>query len=97
MIHSANDKEDERFSYDSIVSDRALREIYMMPFMLAQKYARPWAIMTAWVPPVTRFRDVCLSQSRTTATTALTAPMWQRARTCCKISSAKSGDSTGCS
>lgn len=44
----ANDKEDERFSYDSIVTDRALREIYMMPFMLAQKYAQPWAIMTAY-------------------------------------------------
>ena len=25
------------------------REIYLMPFMLAQKYARPWAIMTAYV------------------------------------------------
>lgn len=48
-IKSANDKEDERFSYDSIVSDRALREIYMMPFMLAEKYAQPWAIMTACV------------------------------------------------
>lgn len=53
VIHSANDKEDERFSYDSIVSDRALREIYMMPFMLAQKYAQPWAIMTACVLPLT--------------------------------------------
>jgi len=47
VIHSANDKEDERFSYDSVVSGRALREIYMMPFMLAQKYAQPWAMMTA--------------------------------------------------
>jgi beta-glucosidase len=53
-IRSANDKEDERFSYDSIVSDRALREIYMMPFMLAQKYAQPWAIMTACVPSPSR-------------------------------------------
>lgn len=60
VTHSANDKEDERFSYDSIVSDRALREIYMMPFMLAQKYAKPWAIMTACVPPVTRLYDGAL-------------------------------------
>ncbi|KAJ3505186.1 hypothetical protein NMY22_g17672 [Coprinellus aureogranulatus] len=46
--HSANDKENERFGYDSIVSPRALREIYLMPFMLAQKYANPWAYMTAY-------------------------------------------------
>jgi beta-glucosidase len=44
---SANDKEDDRFGYDSVVSARALREIYLMPFMLAQKFARPWAYMTA--------------------------------------------------
>ncbi|TEB18147.1 hypothetical protein FA13DRAFT_1746415 [Coprinellus micaceus] len=45
---AANDKENERFGYDSIVSPRALREIYLMPFMLAQKYANPWAYMTAY-------------------------------------------------
>ncbi|KAF8500930.1 beta-glucosidase [Russula emetica] len=44
----ANDKEDERMGYDSVLSPRALREIYLMPFMLAQKYARPWSIMTAY-------------------------------------------------
>ncbi|KAH9994097.1 glycoside hydrolase family 3 protein [Russula compacta] len=44
----ANDKEDERMGYDSVLSPRALREIYLMPFMLAQKYAQPWAIMTAY-------------------------------------------------
>ncbi|PFH53517.1 glycoside hydrolase family 3 protein [Amanita thiersii Skay4041] len=44
----ANDKEDDRMGYDSIISERALREIYLMPFMLAQKYASPWAIMTAY-------------------------------------------------
>ncbi|KAK7040397.1 hypothetical protein VNI00_009875 [Paramarasmius palmivorus] len=35
-----NDKEDDRKAYDSIISDRALREIYLMPFMLAEKYNR---------------------------------------------------------
>jgi beta-glucosidase len=45
----ANDKENERMGYDSVLSPRALREIYLMPFMLAQKYAQPWAIMTAYV------------------------------------------------
>ncbi len=44
----ANDKEDDRFGSDSIVSDRALREVYLMPFMLAQKYAKPWSFMTAY-------------------------------------------------
>ncbi|KAF8892349.1 glycoside hydrolase family 3 protein [Gymnopilus junonius] len=44
----ANDKENDRNAYDSILSQRALREIYLMPFMLAQKYAQPWAYMTAY-------------------------------------------------
>ncbi|KIK64526.1 glycoside hydrolase family 3 protein [Collybiopsis luxurians FD-317 M1] len=43
-----NDKENDRMGSDSILSDRALREIYLMPFMLAQKYAQPWAFMTAY-------------------------------------------------
>ncbi|KAF7324757.1 Glycoside hydrolase family 3 protein [Mycena kentingensis (nom. inval.)] len=43
-----NDKEDDRMAYDSILSERALREVYLMPFMLAQKLARPWAYMTAY-------------------------------------------------
>lgn len=45
--YRANDKENDRNAYDSIVSPRALREIYLMPFMLAQKYAQPWAYMTS--------------------------------------------------
>ena len=44
---SANDKEDDRLGYDSVMSARALREIYLMPFMLAQKHAQPWSYMTA--------------------------------------------------
>ncbi len=43
----ANDKENDRLAYDSILSERALREIYLLPFMLAQKYAKPWSFMTA--------------------------------------------------
>ncbi|KAK7052101.1 glycoside hydrolase family 3 protein [Favolaschia claudopus] len=43
-----NDKEEDRNAYDSIISERALREVYLMPFMLAQKYANPWSIMTAY-------------------------------------------------
>lgn len=44
---TGNDKEDDRMGSDSIISDRALREIYLMPFMLAQKHAKPWSFMTA--------------------------------------------------
>ncbi|KAF8201332.1 beta-glucosidase [Mycena galopus ATCC 62051] len=43
-----NDKENDRMAYDSIISERALREIYLMPFMLAQKLAKPWSYMTAY-------------------------------------------------
>ncbi|KDR81345.1 hypothetical protein GALMADRAFT_221203 [Galerina marginata CBS 339.88] len=44
----ANDQEDERTAADSIVSERALREIYLYPFMLAQKQAQPGAYMTSY-------------------------------------------------
>ncbi|KAJ7677968.1 beta-glucosidase [Mycena polygramma] len=43
-----NDKENDRMAYDSIVSERALREVYLMPFMLAQKFAKPWSFMSAY-------------------------------------------------
>ena len=42
-----NDKENDRMGYDSVISARALREIYLMPFMLAQKYAQPWSFMSS--------------------------------------------------
>ncbi|TFY57890.1 hypothetical protein EVJ58_g6745 [Rhodofomes roseus] len=45
---ATNDKENDRMAYDSIVSERALREIYMMPFMIAEKHAKPWCYMTAY-------------------------------------------------
>ncbi|KAI0262966.1 glycoside hydrolase family 3 protein [Gloeopeniophorella convolvens] len=44
----ANDQEHERTAADSVMSDRALREIYLYPFMLAQKIAKPWAYMTSY-------------------------------------------------
>lgn len=45
----ANDKENDRFAYDSILSERALREIYLVPFMIAERDAKPWSFMTAYV------------------------------------------------
>ena len=43
-----NDQEHERMAVDSILTDRALREIYLMPFMLAIKISKPQAVMTAY-------------------------------------------------
>ena len=46
--YAVNDQEHERQSVDAIVSERALREIYLMPFMIAQRDASPWCYMTAY-------------------------------------------------
>ncbi|KAK5116573.1 hypothetical protein LTR85_009198 [Meristemomyces frigidus] len=43
-----NDQEHERMAVNSIVTERALREIYLLPFMIAIKMAQPGAIMTAY-------------------------------------------------
>lgn len=44
----ANDQEAYRYTSDSIVSERALREIYLKAFEIAVRTARPWAVMTAY-------------------------------------------------
>ncbi|EEU36994.1 uncharacterized protein NECHADRAFT_86655 [Fusarium vanettenii 77-13-4] len=44
----ANEQETQRLSVDTIVSDRALREIYMKPFEIAIKEANPHAVMTSY-------------------------------------------------
>ncbi|KAH7409759.1 putative beta-glucosidase I [Cadophora sp. MPI-SDFR-AT-0126] len=43
-----NDQEDKRMSVNITVSDRALREIYLLPFMLAIRDSNPGSIMTAY-------------------------------------------------
>ncbi|BEJ10876.1 hypothetical protein CspHIS471_0102980 [Cutaneotrichosporon sp. HIS471] len=43
-----NDQEHERNGEDSIIGDRALREVYLRPFQIAQREAEPWAMMTAY-------------------------------------------------
>lgn len=43
-----NDKEDFRMTMNVLISERALREIYLLPFMLVQKYADPEMYMTAY-------------------------------------------------
>jgi beta-glucosidase len=43
-----NDSEFERTTMSSEVSERALREIYLTPFRMAMRDARPWAVMSAY-------------------------------------------------
>lgn len=44
-----NDQEHERSAVSAEVSERALREVYLRPFMSAIQEANPLAIMTRWV------------------------------------------------
>ncbi|HET8853202.1 MAG TPA: glycoside hydrolase family 3 C-terminal domain-containing protein, partial [Ktedonobacteraceae bacterium] len=43
-----NDEEFERFSISSEVRERALREIYLLPFQIAVREDTPWTIMAAY-------------------------------------------------
>ncbi|KAH3679130.1 hypothetical protein WICPIJ_008738 [Wickerhamomyces pijperi] len=43
-----NDLEDDRYGVDAVVTERALREIYLEPFRLALKNSDPKALMTSY-------------------------------------------------
>ena len=43
-----NDQEHERMGVNAIVTERALREIYLKPFQIVQREAMPKAYMTAY-------------------------------------------------
>lgn len=43
-----NDSEHERLKVDAIVSERALREIYLMPFQLSLRDVQPMCVMTSY-------------------------------------------------
>ncbi|MEU9957155.1 glycoside hydrolase family 3 C-terminal domain-containing protein [Streptomyces sp. NPDC050982] len=44
----ANDAETDRFTVNNVVSQRALRELYLAPFEAIVENAHPWGIMTAY-------------------------------------------------
>lgn len=43
-----NDQEDQRMASNSVVTERALREIYLMPFQIAQQHSDPMCYMTSY-------------------------------------------------
>jgi beta-glucosidase len=44
----ANDQEHQRMAVDPLVTERALREIYLLPFQIAVRDSRPGAVMTSY-------------------------------------------------
>ncbi len=44
----ANESETERNYMDSVVSETALREVYLLPFEIAVEESDPWSIMAAY-------------------------------------------------
>ncbi|MCJ1306561.1 hypothetical protein MMC25_000204 [Agyrium rufum] len=43
-----NEQETLRMSINSVIAERPLREIYLKPFEIAVREARPWALMTSY-------------------------------------------------
>ena len=78
--------------YDSVLSPRALREIYLMPFMLAQKYAQPWSIMTAYAENI--FHETLVMTDKQPDITVSTALMRQKILIFFVTSSERNGSST---
>jgi beta-glucosidase-like glycosyl hydrolase len=78
--------------YDSVLSPRALREIYLMPFMLAQKYAQPWSIMTAYAEKT--FHETLVMTNKQSDTTVSMVLTRQKMLIFCMTSSEGNGNLT---
>lgn len=55
--YAANDQETRRFTEDSSVDERTLREICLKPFEIVMKKAKPWTVMAAY--PKLRGQHLC--------------------------------------
>ena len=44
----ANEAETERHTVNSVVDERTLRELYLLPFEIAVEDADPWSVMAAY-------------------------------------------------
>lgn len=66
--YACNNQEENRKGYDAIVSERALREIYLKGFEIAVRSARPMSIMTSYNllngTHTANLRDLCATVAR---------------------------------
>ncbi len=66
--YACNNQEENRKGYDAIVSERALREIYLKGFEIAVRSSRPMSIMTSYNllngTHTANLRDLCTTVAR---------------------------------